>query len=227
MRCAALIALLILASCSGDGQTTGSTSPAPTLTTIADADPPATTTIAPTTATPSPTTTTTTTTSLPPDAAASFGLSQIVFGNSASVVITNWGNDSGTLAGFWLSQGGVFQALPDVVLAPGEQALIGLAEVPPPDLAGMAAVINLGRSIGPVSPDSGEVALHRSSEFDDPTGLVAYVEWGGGEHSRAELAVTAGIWQPGAVEVFDDAPSISSGVHPARSSEDWSVDIGG
>lgn len=227
MRRAALIALLILASCSGEGQTTEPPQPAPTLTSLADAETPTTTTAGPTTVAPSTTTTTTTTTTLPANAAADFGMSQVVFGDSASVVITNWGNDSGTLGGYWLSQGGAFQALPDVALAPGEQALIGLAEVPPPELAGMAAVIDLGRAIGVISPDSGEIALHNSDQFDDSASLVAYVEWGAGEHERAALAATAGIWEPGAVVVFDDAPSISSGVHPAISSQDWSVDIGG
>jgi hypothetical protein len=227
MRRTALIALLILASCAGDGQTTEPPPPAPTLTTLADAELPQTSTAAPVTTIAPTTTTTPVTTTLPADAAADFGLTQVVFGDSAFVVITNWGNDSGTLRDHWLSQGDAFQALPDIALAPGEQALIGLAEIAPPELTGMAAVVDLGRAIGPVALDSGEVGLHHSSSFDDPASLVAYVAWGAGSHARAELATAADLWDQGFVAVFDNAQSISSGVHPAVSSLDWSVDIGG
>ncbi len=227
MRRAALISLLILASCSGDGQTSAPSSTQPVLTTIAAAGTPATTVPAPTTTAAPSTTTTTTPTTLPANAAPAFALSQVVFGDSSFVIITNWGNDGGSLAGFWLSQGGAFQALPDVTLRPGEQALIGLAAEPPPDLAGLAAIIDLGRSIGTVAPDSGEIALHNSTAFDDAASLVAYVEWGETNQARSELAMAAGLWDGIPVAVFDDAPSISTGIYPAISSLDWSVDIGG
>ncbi len=143
------------------------------------------------------------------------------------MIITNWGNDVGTLDGFWLSQGDAFQALPDVPLQPGEQALIGLGTVAPPDLTGMAAVIDLGTAVGQISPKTGELALHRSTAFDDPSALVAYVEWGEGLHQRSDLATEAGLWDGNSVQVFDDAPSISSGIYPAISAFDWSADIGG
>ena len=227
MKRAALIVVLILASCTGDSQTTSSEIPAPTLTTIAEATSSTTATTVTTTTLETTTTSTTTTTTLPPNATHAFGLTQVVFGDSSFVVITNWGNNEGSLHGHWLCQAGSYMALPDVGLAPGEQVLVGLSKTPPPDLAGMTAVIDLGPAIGILAPESGEVALYDAAVFDDAQHLVAYVEWGDVEHSRSALAVEAGIWVPGAVEVIDDAPSISSGVYPATSNLDWFADIGG
>ena len=227
MRRAALIAVLILASCGGDSQTSGTDGPAPTLTTLAAA-----TTAAPTTtaaAEPEVTTTTstTTTTTLAPNAAPAFGLTQVVFGDGGFIVITNWGNDTGTLRGHWLCQDVSYMALPDVTLAPGEQVVVGLSKSPPPDLAGMTATVDLGPAIGLLALDSGEVALYDAVAFDDPEHIVAYVEWGDGIHSRSVLAAAAGVWEGGAVEVFDDAPSISSGVYPAINNLSWFADVGG
>nr|MDJ0954585.1 hypothetical protein [Acidimicrobiia bacterium] len=107
------------------------------------------------------------------------------------------------------------------------QALIGLAAVSPPELTGMAAIVDLGPAIGAVSPTTGEVAMHSSTAFDDAASLVAYVEWGEDIHERSPLATEAGLWDGVPVPVFDDAPSISTGVYPAVTSADWSADIGG
>jgi hypothetical protein len=118
-------------------------------------------------------------------------------------------------------------ALPDVELGPGKQALVGLAKTPPPELAGIAATIFLGPAIGELSPNAGEVALFDAADFDNPEAIVAYVQWGELDQIRSAVAVTAGIWDGGTVEVFDEAPSISSGVFPAFSSNDWFADVGG
>ena len=227
MRRSALLAILILAACGGDGETAPTTVAPEALTTIGEAAPPTSTssTSSPTT---SSTSTTTTTTTIPsPNAAADFGLTQVVFGESSFVVITNWGDATGSLAGFWLSQGTLRKALPEIELAPGEQALLGLSRVPPPELAGMAVNLFLGPTIGALEPASGEVALRSDSSFDDPGSIVAYVEWGEAGHLSSAVAIAAGIWSDGAVEVIDDAPSISSGVHPAASSASWFADVGG
>ena len=167
------------------------------------------------------------TTSVPPNAAPEFGLSQIVFGDSAFIILTNWGAAPGSLEGYWLSQGTVSQPLPDVTLGSGEQAIIGLAAEPAPELTGMAAVIQLGPAIGPVDADGGEVALYASDQFEDTSSLIAYVTWGAGAADRFELAVEAGIWDDERVAVIDDAPSISTGIYPANSALDWSADVGG
>jgi hypothetical protein len=151
----------------------------------------------------------------------------VVFGEASSVILTNWGNASGNLGGFWLTQGDLHKSLPDIELAPGEQVLLGLSRLPPPELAGMVASLFLGPTIGVLDPASGEVALYSDSSFDDPESIVAYVEWGEGDHTRSAVAVAAGIWSGDVVEVFDDAPSISSGVYPATGSDSWFADVGG
>jgi hypothetical protein len=91
----------------------------------------------------------------------------------------------------------------------------------------MAAIIDLGRAIGEVAAGNGEVALHIGDAFDDPASLLAYVAWGNGPHGRIDQATSAGLWDGTSVEVFDNAPSISTGVYPATMSNDWAPDIGG
>lgn len=204
---------------------TESTQPPASLTSL----PPATVTESPTPvpSTGSTTTSTTTTTTFPPNATAEFAFSQVVFGELAFVIITNWGDGPGNLDGLWLSQGTAVQALQDVEIGPGEQAVLGLGADPPLDLAGMAAVVHVGPSVGQIVASGGELALHRSGTFDDPDNLIDYVAWGDGPHLRLEQATEAGIWDGATVEVVDHSPSISTGIYPATSSGDWASDLGG
>ncbi len=141
----------------------------------------------------------------------------MVFGDLAFVVMTNWGNGAGNLDGLWLSQGTAVQALPDVEIGPGEQAVLGLGADPPLDLAGMAAVVHLGPSVGQIVASGGELALHRSGAFDDPDSLIDYVAWGDGPQLRLEQATEAGYGTERTVEVIDHSPSISTGIYPATS----------
>ncbi|MGA9596238.1 MAG: hypothetical protein WBV06_08780 [Acidimicrobiia bacterium] len=228
MRRIALIALLILTSCTGNTGPAETTQPA-ALTTLppATAAETSTTTTSATATTDTTTTTTTTTTTLPPNAAAGFALSQVVFGDLAFVVITNRGDAPGTTDGLWLTQGQAVRALPAVELAPGEQAVLGLGAQPPLDLAGMAAVIHIGPSLGPIEQTGGEVGLHNSDAFNDPNSLIAYVAWGRGLHAHSEEATEAGLWDGSSVEIIDETPSISTGIYPATHASDWAVDIGG
>ncbi len=225
MRLAAVICILILAACADDGETATTTVAPPEMTTLGTAAAP--TTVAPTTTAAPTTTTTTTTTTAPPNGEPAFGLTQVVFGDGSFVVITNWGDGTGNLEGYWLCQGQLYKSLPAIELGPGEQALLGVSKTPPPELAGMAANLFLGPTIGELDPRAGEVALFSSNAFDDPDAIISYVEWGEPGQSRSAIAIEAGIWSEGAVVVFDDAPSISSGVFPATSSDSWFADIGG
>ncbi len=226
MRRLALISILVLAACSSSDEPTATTAaetPSPPATAV-----PESTAAPPTTTAPPPTTTTTTTTTtLSPNAAPAFGLTQVVFGEASSIVVTNWGDGPGNLEGYWLSQGPLFKALPQIELDPGEQTLLGLAPEPPPELAGMAVVAHLGPTIGVLQPEAGEVALFAGSPFDSPESIVAYVAWGSAPHSWSDTAITAGVWSEGTVEVVDEAPSISSGVFPVSGSSDWFADVGG
>lgn len=143
------------------------------------------------------------------------------------MAITNWGNDVGSLDGLWLSQGPAIQALPDLELAPGQQALLGLAADPPPDLAGIAAVAHLGLVLGEMVQDGGELALYEGDPADDAASLIDYVTWGDGPAPHAQQAIEAGIWDDASVEIIDDTPSISTGIYPAYHASDWAVDLGG
>lgn len=226
MRRAVLFLVLILAACGGDGETSSTVAHFPDLTTLPPAtSPPARSTSTSTTTTS--TTTTSTTTTLPPNAVAEYGLSHVVFGDNPLIIITNWGNAPGTLDGHWLGQGTAFAALPPIELNPGEQALIGLGDTPPLVLAGIAATEHLGPVLGGFPVTGGEVGLFSSDDFDEPSSVVAYVAWGTAEQPIATVAVAAGVWGERTVVTTDEDPSISSGVFPATTSDDWFTDIGG
>jgi hypothetical protein len=151
----------------------------------------------------------------------------VVFGENALIIITNWGNAPGSLEGFWLGRGTVFEEVPSIELGPGEQVLIGLGEAPPPQIADMAATEHLGSTLGEFRAAAGEVGLFRSEPFDDPASLAAYVAWGEGEFPIGAVAMAAGLWDESVVTTSEEDPSISTGVFPATTSEDWFTDIGG
>ncbi len=79
-----------------------------------------------------------------------------------------------------------------------------------PDYAqiGDAPVVPAGGSVTVTSPvaiplESGELGLYSEASFDNPDAIVAYVEWGEGEHGRSQVAVDAGI--------HDGTPAIVDG----------------
>jgi hypothetical protein len=150
-----------------------------------------------------------------------------VFGDVAYVVITNWGNDAGSLDGLWLSQGEATRALPGLELSPGEQAFVGLATEPPPDLVGANATAHLGAALGEIAKQGGEMAMYEGDPAEATTSLVGYVAWGDAPHPHAESATEAGLWDGATVEIVDDTPSISTGIYPAVRAGDWAVDLGG
>ena len=45
-----------------------------------------------------------------------------------------------------------------------------------------------------IPADDGELGIYATGDFANPDDIVAYVEWGGSNHTRSEVAVAAGIW---------------------------------
>lgn len=214
----------MIAGCGGDGEATSTTAPPSPPTTLTAA----TTTSVPATTTAATTTTTTTTTILPPNAGPAFALTRVVFGAEGGwIMITNWGDGPGDLEGYWLVQSPGYRDLPSIELRPGGQAVIGLSRVPPPELAGIAVTVDLGPAIGILHQESGEISLFSKQEFDNPDALVSYVEWGEPGHAGSPVAIAAGLWTEGAIEVPTEAFSISTGVFPVFGPDDWAADIGG
>lgn len=222
-----LIALLLLAAaCSSDDEDGEPTAPAPTEAPQAEA--PA-TTQAPTTSQPTaaePESTTVATEAVP-EGDAAFAMTQVVFGDSGYVVITNVGNGTGDVGGHWLCQRPAYFEIPSTELAPGESVWVAAADgaglVP---AQGVVAVVVANRSLGAFSVETGEMAMYTSNGFGDSTAIVDYVEWGSAGHGRSSVAVEAGIWPDGGfVEVPEEAVAIS-GAAPTSGPDDWAPDIG-
>jgi hypothetical protein len=177
-----------------------------------------------------------TTTSVPPNASttaaasttagggsAVFAIETVTFGDGAMVVITNTGTGAGELTGHWLCQRPSYFQIPDVALEPGEQvaiALDGAAFEPPPG----AMIVDAVATVGTIDPNSGELGLYSSSQFDDATAIVSYVEWGSTGHGRSSVAVAAGIWTEGGfVATTPTTASLSATAVPATGPDDWSA----
>lgn len=219
-----LVLVLLAAACSSDDEEDVATTPPPP-TEAPQVEAP-TTTEAPAT-----TTVTEETTTVPvetaPEGDPAFALTQVVFGDSGYVVVTNVGNGTGDIGGHWICQRPAYFEIPSVDLAPGESVWIAAADGEGLEPAqGVVAVVPADRSLGVFNVSTGEAALYTSNEFGDSAAIIDYVEWGSGNHGRSSVAVEAGIWIE---ETFVDVPPEAvaiTGSAPTSSAADWAPDIG-
>jgi len=231
-----LLAMLVAAACSSDDSEGGGTEPSTTADAAATTAAGPTTTEAPTDTTATPATQAATTTAAPATtttttilaSSGSLQVTQVVFEPGAYVLVTNVGGTATELGGHWICRRPSYKQLPSFTLEPGDTVAIGLGDTPPPDLAGLAGVIDLGRALGPITRSDGEIGLFTGPNFDSADAIVDYVQWGSAGHGREAVAAEAGIWTVGAfVEVPEEAISISSSGIPGAGVEDWFADVGG
>lgn len=71
---------------------------------------------------------------------------------------------------------------------------------------------------------AGEMGIYTVSEFENPDAMITYVEWGEGGHTRAPVAISAGVWADGFVEPADGV--ISASVPNPTSPDDWAASAG-
>lgn len=211
---ATLVALtLIVAACgtAGETATTAESEPITTVTPETTSS-----TLATTTSAAAETTTTT-----PSVSGAQFVITSVSLGNGGMVVITNIGNATGNLGGYFLCQLPSYFAIPDVEVPPSQSVAIstgGSVFVPPPG----AITIDAIATIGSLSPAGGEVGLYSSGNFASSDDIVSYVEWGSPDHGRSSVAIEAGIWS-GFVQTSADNVVIFANTMPATSATDWDV----
>ncbi len=178
-------------------------------------------------------TTRATTTTLPPDAAAEFAVTEIQFGVNGFVAIVNVGRVSGNLDGYALCSRPRYFQIPPIELAPLETVWLAVGDgANLGDGAGIAkAVIPMNGRVGPVDRNDGELALFRTSAFEDPEQMVTYVEWGSADHGRSQVAIEAGLWEPDRFLVIPpDAfgiQSLAGTMRPAAGPDDWTAGLGG
>ena len=177
--------VLTLAACGDSGTDT-----APAATPAATAAP---TTVAPTTSVTA------------PSGTASFAITAVSF-SGGFVEITNVGNGSGSLEGFFLCQRPSYHSIGAIDLAPGESTQVAAA----------------GGSFGSLDAGSGEVGLYNTSSFGSASAIESYVEWGASGHGRSGTAVEAGIWTDGGFVATDGSTGglTSDG---ATSPDGWSA----
>lgn len=136
---------------------------------------------------------------------AQFAITEVVFGDAASVTITNVGEGSGSLEGHFLCQRPSYDELGAIELDAGESATL---------------VAGDDFSIGSLSAGDGEIGLYTSSNFSSSEDIVAYVEWGRDGHGRSDVAQAAGVWS-GFVATDDSTASITTNTDPATEAGHW------
>lgn len=206
VRSVFVILALLVAACGGDADDTGTTTTSiePVTTEITEA---VSTTVA-------------STTTLPETAAgARFVLTSVTFGDARMVVITNIGDETGSLEGHFLCQRPSYFALEPVAVPAGQSYAIstgGSVFLPPPGtIAAEEPAL-----IGGVDPEDGEIGLYSSGGFADPGAILSYVEWGSTGHGRSSVAVGAGIWD-GFVATTSATTALEANNLAATSSVDW------
>ncbi len=237
---AAAAALLLFAAGCGDSDTRTSVGPEPV--TGATAGPPTTTaptTTAPpitTTPAPPPTTQPAPTTTLPAGEAR-FSITQVTFGDSGYLQVTNTGDGPGDLDGHWLCQRpNYFMLEPGPIeLAPAQSVWVAVDDGAGLDIGtspSVVALIAAEGALGSFAAARGEVALYASSEFDSAEAIRTFVAWSEPDglpgFGRAGVAVEAGIWESsGLVSVPPDGIAITVIATPATSPDGWIADFGG
>ena len=117
---------------------------------------------------------------------------------SGEIKLTNVGTTTENINNYWLCNFPDYDELKDLSIVCGSTT----------DLKGGESVVVKTASV-PVSATSGEMGLYRSSAFTSAAAMVDYVQWGNGNHQRATVAVTAGIWTTGTfVAAFDNSTSL-------------------
>ncbi|MFQ5523219.1 MAG: hypothetical protein ACE5F5_06530 [Acidimicrobiia bacterium] len=210
-------ASLVIAACGGVATTTtpAATSP-PTTQATATTEAPETTT----------TTAGTTTTEAAEAPGPQLVLSSLNLGDNGMIVVTNVGTEAGSLSGYFLCQRPNYFALPEVTLEPGQSFAIstgGSVFLPPPG----AITSDELATVGTLSPTGGEMGLYSSSDFNSPSAIVSYLEWGSSGHGRSSVAVEAGIWPAGGfVPTAEDTSFVSANTLPATEPAHWQASSG-
>lgn len=103
-----------------------------------------------------------------------------------NIELINLGNEDVDVRDFWIYSSGITQRVGTfrpicpfdrTLLRPGELFLVQEREER--------------------ANEDGEVALFDSENFDDPSSLLSYVQWGSAGHDKEALAVSAGKWTEG------------------------------
>lgn len=213
LACLSVI-VLVAAACGGTSGDSTTTTTVASPSTTADAAPSTTAGVTTTAAE-----ATTTTAAVTGSSGAQLVLTSVSFGASPFVVITNIGDETGSLAGHFLCQRPSYAGLPDVEVAAGEAIAFSLGGddfTPPEGVTASEEVLELGG----LSNTGGEMGLYTSSNFGSSDDIISYVEWGSGDHGRSATAVAAGIWG-GFVPTSDSTLSLVAETLPALSSDDW------
>ena len=140
----------------------------------------------------------------PVSEAAHLVISTVAFGDAGYIEVRNVGAGDATLDGYWLCQFPAYHPISGT-LGPSQAIRFPAAET----------------DLGALDSATGEVGLYRSDVFDDPSAIVAYVEWGEPGHRRSGTAVEAGVWTEGSAVDATGAGSIVAVDEPATSAAGW------
>ena len=120
-----------------------------------------------------------------------FTIDEVGLGPDGYITVLNFTDVAASLDNVLLCQPPTCVDLPDVVVQPGAVARVAVGGG-----SGLESVVLTNADLE-LSPSDGEIAIYESRDFDDPSKLRAYLEWGSSPHQATATAIAAGLWQPG------------------------------
>lgn len=142
-----------------------------------------------------------------------FAITEVDFG-ARTIQVTNHGTAAVDPNGVIVCSFPVYAPIAGAaMLAPGESVTVDLA------------------AIGvPIGADDGELGLYLNSEFEDPTAIVSYVEWGSPDHPRSSVAQAAevggaAVWTGGFVDTAGESVLTATVAFPT-SPASWQTGAG-
>lgn len=121
-------------------------------------------------------------------------IDRVGVGEDAWVSLGNFTDVPVQIGGLHLCQGSNCEELPERIVEPGENVYVVVSG--DPALDGLAMIDDAG--LGELRPSDGELSLFSRPDFDDPSALVLFLEWGSTPHEHTDLALEAGLWVEGA-----------------------------
>lgn len=98
------------------------------------------------------------------------------------VEIKNLGNSTVNVSSYFLCTFPVYNTLGSLIIESGSTSL-----------APGALLVVSGHTLGNAN---GELGLYLNSQFTNPASIIDYMEYGNAGHTRATVAISAGIWSP-------------------------------
>ncbi len=123
---------------------------------------------------------------------------------AGTMTLRNNGDTDVSTDGWWVCQRPSYDELDAITVPAG-----GTAEI---DVSALG-----------LTGSGGEIGVYTSNSFGSADAIVAYVQWGSGDHGRASVAVDAGVWDDPAGFVDNGGEAFTATIDRPDGADDYAV----